>query len=165
MEILKKVYGIYGIVEYSALINKQLRVYFSGGSVSGSGVTPATYATDNLAAQYSIEKSEMFSKGRIKIVAEYKTGKFIKEPTISPKVENKDGENNEPKKEGENEGEKKGESNDNANAVDFPDVTNSQMAKSILMNEPYNVALVELPNKSAIVNKATELHVTFSNWK
>ena len=47
----------------------------------------------------------------------------------------------------------------------FSDVKNSQQAKAILMGEPYNVPLADLGNKQAILNKAAELNVVFSNWK
>lgn len=49
--------------------------------------------------------------------------------------------------------------------TDFPDVKNSQDAKNILADEPYNVPLMELANKDVIKAKALELNVTFSNWK
>lgn len=47
----------------------------------------------------------------------------------------------------------------------FSDVKNSQQAKAILIGEPYNVPLADLGNKQAILDKAAELNVVFSNWK
>lgn len=45
----------------------------------------------------------------------------------------------------------------------FEDVKNSQEAKAILM-EQFGVALSELGNKAAILEKAKELKVVFPNW-
>ena len=49
-------------------------------------------------------------------------------------------------------------------ANDFPEVKNSQMAKDVLMSDPYNVSLAELGNKAAILQKADELNINFPNW-
>lgn len=136
---MNKVYEIVGIVESSRAFkigNKTFRCMFSGGAVNESGSTPAVFITNDFITQSVIESSKDFAEGIIKLKKVFESDN--KNVQVHDDVETKS---------------------------DFPDVTNSQMAKSILMNEPYNVALAELPNRSAIVNKATELHVTFSNWK
>lgn len=48
---------------------------------------------------------------------------------------------------------------------EYPEVTNTQGAKEIMSNEPYNVPLADMPNKSVILNRATELGLKFPNWK
>lgn len=64
-------YGVPGMLEWHALLkigNSHLRINFTGGSLSGYGVTPATFTTDNAALQRIIEQSNEFKSKRIKIV-------------------------------------------------------------------------------------------------
>lgn len=61
-------YGVLGLMEWNALIpvgRSTLRVHFSGGTVTGFGVTPAKFTTDNPAVQLLIEQSHWFRSGRI----------------------------------------------------------------------------------------------------
>lgn len=67
----RKTYGVYGMMEYQALIptlKNRIRVEFSGGSVSGYGVRPATYTTENPMIQYFIENSFQYKSGKIELL-------------------------------------------------------------------------------------------------
>jgi len=66
-----KTYGVFGLMEWSALIgndNVRLRIDFTGGSVTGYGVSPAEYTTSNPVIQTLIEDSPYFRSGRIRII-------------------------------------------------------------------------------------------------
>lgn len=61
-------YGVNGMMEWYAMIpagRSTLRVHFSGGTVTGYGVTPATFTTDNPAVIHLIENSYWFRKKKI----------------------------------------------------------------------------------------------------
>lgn len=61
-------YGVMGLMEWNALIpigRSTLRVHFSGGTVTGYGVTPATFTTDNPAIKHLIETSYWFQSKKI----------------------------------------------------------------------------------------------------
>lgn len=65
----KRVYGVEGMMEWNALIpagRSTLRVHFSGGTISGYGVTPARYETDNVAICHLIENSFWYKIGKIR---------------------------------------------------------------------------------------------------
>lgn len=146
-----KVYEIKGVVECSRVFRLGklcARCDFSGGAVNESGIVPAVYSTNNPVTQAVIENSEPFKQGRI----------AIQSVIIEPSDEMENQHSNEKKMESE-----KGKL-DEGKGADFPEVKNSQMAKDILMTEPYNVSLAELTNKTAIQAKAAELNITFSNW-
>lgn len=64
-------------MEWNALIpvgRSTLRVRFSGGSATGYGVSPATFATDNRAVQRVIEESSFFRNGKIYVLAREEDG-------------------------------------------------------------------------------------------
>lgn len=66
-------YSVSGMMEWVAVIptrSNLLRVRFSGGSLSGYGVTPATFTTSNPVVIRMIEDSRLFKSGKIK---RYKT--------------------------------------------------------------------------------------------
>lgn len=70
----KKVYGVEGMVEWNALIpagGSTVRVHFEGGTVTGYGVTPATFATESPAVARLIEDSHWFKSGRIRLIPNY----------------------------------------------------------------------------------------------
>ena len=46
----------------------------------------------------------------------------------------------------------------------YPDVTNIQQARSVLMNAPYNCTLAQLQNKNAIKAVAHDMGVAFPAW-
>lgn len=65
---MRKTYGIYGMIQYKALIpvkTKVVSVEFTGGSISGYGIAPATFTTDNEVLQHFIERSPQFKSGRV----------------------------------------------------------------------------------------------------
>lgn len=68
---MKKTYGVYGMMEYTALIPtkaKVMRIHFSGGALTGCGIRPALYSTDNPVIQYFIERSPQFRSRKIQQV-------------------------------------------------------------------------------------------------
>ena len=68
---MKATYGVMGMMEWIALIptaNNTVRVRFSGGSLSGYGVTPATFTTSNPVLIKMIEGSSYFRSGKIKLI-------------------------------------------------------------------------------------------------
>lgn len=148
MKLYRKIYGVYGMVEWSTLIPTKggsLRVDFANGCISTRGIDPATFSTDNLAVQVAIESSPKFLSGRIKLVKSFEIGESEDAPPIDNHPQEKDGDSD----------------GDNV----YPDVKNSQQAKEILIGEPYNVSLAELGNKAVIQEKAGELGIVFPNWK
>lgn len=61
-------YGVYGIMEWQALIPAgrcTVRVHFTGGMMSGYGVTPATFSTANKALRQIIEQSDYYRNSKI----------------------------------------------------------------------------------------------------
>ena len=137
-----KIYEIKGVVECSRVFRLGklcVRCVFSGGAVNETGTVPAVYSTNNPVTQAVIENSELFKEGRISIQSEIQ--------------EDSDKNSNEENRKEEKSG-----------WTDFPDVKNSQMAKDVLMSEPFNISLAELTNKISIQTKAKELSITFSNW-
>lgn len=63
-----KTYGVYGMTEWIALIpagQAKIRVPFSGGSISGYGVRPATFSTGNEHLCRIIENSEYYKIKKI----------------------------------------------------------------------------------------------------
>lgn len=134
----RKTYAIYGMVEQSVVIpfaGGNLRVDFTHGSLSTAGVTPAKYRTDNVLIQKAIEGCPKYKKGIIKLFATEAENNAKAAPAPAKQE-----------------------------VTDYPNVMNSQAAKSILMSS-YGVPMSELGNTTAVRAKAKELGVTFSNWK
>ena len=135
----KITYEIHGQIERNSYfrIGKALvRIEFTGGSINSTGISPAQYTTVNPLFQNAIENSEAFRNGEIK------RGRveIINEANAAPV-----------------------ESNGTSKDVQVS-VTNMQQARSLLMNAPYNCALSDLQNKSAIKAVAEEKGVSFPNW-
>ena len=80
MKAKKKTYGVQGYMEWQSLIRcgkATVTVHFSGGSLTGYGVTPAEFTTENPMTQAIIENSDYFKKGKIFLMREVEgTGKF-----------------------------------------------------------------------------------------
>lgn len=133
-------YEIHGQIERNSYfrIGKALvRIEFTGGAMNSTGVYPAQYTTDNLLFQRAIENSEAFKKGEIK------RGhvEILNETSAQHSVE-------EPCDE----------------STSFPEVTNMQQARALLMAEPYNCTLGELQNKAAVKGIAQAKGISFPNW-
>ena len=65
-------YGVAGMMEWIALIpigRNIVRVRFSGGSLTGFGVTPALFKTTNPAVMRMIEGSSYYRSGKIRLVS------------------------------------------------------------------------------------------------
>lgn len=169
MKIYKKKYAIFGMIELSSVFpmgSGHIRVDFRHGSLTTAGVVPATYTTSNPVIQQAIENSSKFKSGIIKIADKV----LIKDTGTSEVSLEKSGGTKQ-----DLDTANPGDSNPGAdfgntvetseNANTYPDVKNSQQAKDILLNEPFNISLAELGNKAAIQAKAGELGVSFPNWK
>lgn len=68
---MKKTYGVIGMMEWNALIpagRTTVRVHFTGGTVTGYGVSPATFTTDNPAVIHLIEHSHWFRNRKIMLL-------------------------------------------------------------------------------------------------
>lgn len=135
----KITYEIHGQIERNSYfrIGKALvRIEFTGGSINSTGISPAQYTTVNPLFQNAIENSDAFRNGEIK------RGRveIINEANA-----------------------KNVESNGTSKDVHVS-VTNMQQARALLMNAPYNCALSDLQNKSAIKAVAEEKGVSFPNW-
>lgn len=68
---MKATYGVSGMMEWVALIpagHNIVRVRFSGGSLSGYGMTPATFTTINPVVMRMIEESSYFRSGKIRLI-------------------------------------------------------------------------------------------------
>ena len=133
-------YEIHGQIErncYFRIGKALVRIEFSGGSINSTGVYPAHYVTDNALFQKAIENSEIFRNG------EKKRGRveIIKE-----------------------EGDEALPATNENNVQNYPEVTNMQQARTVLMNAPYNCTLAQLQNKSAIKAVANEMGVAFPAW-
>lgn len=64
-------YGVYGMMEYQALIHvgkATMRVPFTDGSITAMGMNPASFSTKNLMVQMAIEGSQEYRTGLIKKV-------------------------------------------------------------------------------------------------
>ncbi|WP_311550726.1 hypothetical protein [Prevotella pallens] len=69
----QKTYGVYGMIEWSILLNvagRIMNIDFEGGLASGTGIRPATFTTRNEIVQFAIENSGHFKQGRIILVSE-----------------------------------------------------------------------------------------------
>lgn len=138
-------YEIHGQIErncYFRIGKALVRIEFAGGSINSTGVSPAHYVTENALFQKAIESSDVFRSGEIK------RGKV--------ELIHEAGDNDE------------AVANDCVIACDnvkvFPEVTNMQQARSVLMASPYNCTLAQLQTKNAIKAVAQESGVTFPNW-
>lgn len=76
-----KTYGTKNYMEWQALISvgkAKVSVPFTGGMLTGNGVTPATYTTSNKVLQKVIENSAYYKSGKIYLVRQ------IAEPESTP---------------------------------------------------------------------------------
>ena len=164
MDLFRKTYEIYGMVEKSCVFkigSGFIRADFKQGSLATSGVLPATFTTSDRVIQCVIETSEKYKTGIIKPGSAIKIGE-VKESTSSLNTDLDEGE----KEMLENlEGEKEGTLEGDTEKADYPDVTTGQAARAILSIEPYNVSMVRLQRNDEIRLVASEVGITFSNWK
>lgn len=67
----RAVYGVYGLTEWQVLLpagRAKVRVRFTGGSLSGYGVVPATFVTSNPYVQKLVQNSPEFRSRRIRLI-------------------------------------------------------------------------------------------------
>lgn len=136
-------YEIRGQVERNCFfrVGKALvRVEFTGGAVNSAGITPAQYITDNPLYQSAIENS-----------ADYRNG-IIRRGAVDVLDDNG------------NLAACENENIEEADEKTFPNVSNTQQARAVLMGDPYKCPLSQLQNKHAVRAKAEELGISFPNW-
>ncbi|MBQ8450062.1 MAG: hypothetical protein IJY64_03995 [Bacteroidaceae bacterium] len=136
-------YEIRGQVERNCFfrVGKALvRVEFTGGAVNSAGITPAQYITDNPLYQSAIENS-----------ADYRNG-IIRRGAVDVLDDNG------------NLAACENEKIEEADEKTFPNVSNTQQARAVLMGDPYKCPLSQLQNKHAVRAKAEELGISFPNW-
>ena len=139
----KKVYGVIGMMEWHALIpigKSSLNVKFTGGTLTGYGVTPAKYTTSDAVIQKMIENSEHFKNGKIKLLRVFETAESKEVPVIESK-------------------------NDDITSIDdkeleMVEVTSLDDAKEYLKDK-FNVSWNKLKSKSAIIETAQTHGVRF----
>ena len=137
-------YEIRGQIERNCFfrVGKALvRVEFTGGAVNSAGIIPAQYVTDNPLYQRAIENS-----------ADYRNGIITQGAAVVLDAD------------GSIADEKTTEIKDESLANTFPNVSNTQQARAVLMGEPYRCQLSQLQNKHAVRAKADELGISFPNW-
>lgn len=69
----RKTYAVYGMMEWYAVIKmgaSKMTVPFTGGSLSGYGVSPAKFTTEHPLTQAVIEHSDYYKSGRIVLLRE-----------------------------------------------------------------------------------------------
>lgn len=137
-------YEIYGQVERNCFFKMGKAVYrveFTGGAINSAGVVPAKYTTDNPLLQRSIEASDIFKSGQIR---------RGREEMIEQVAAVDDGDSVE--QDADNEGKC------------FPEVTNMQQARALLMAAPFAYQLSQLQSKAAIKAIADKDGIVFPNW-
>lgn len=169
MKIFRNIYGVYGMVEWSTLIptgGSNLRIDFTNGSISTRGIDPATFTTDIAAVQAAIENSPKFKSGKIKKIKSFVIGEVPEEAAKEEKATKKEKENSVASDvlNGSSTDADDGKVDTDEGESKYAEVKNSQQARAILMDEPYNIPLADLGNKQAILGKAAELNVVFPNW-
>lgn len=153
-----KTYSIMGQISCSMVFRMRMlrfRINFDGGSLTSQGVIPAIYKTSDPLIQHVIEQSSRYKNGTISIQSVVDLAEDIPENEV---VDESDLDVTPASvKEASSEG--------GSDKTEYPEITNFQSAKSILMSKPYNVPLSELQTKEALIKKAEELNVSFPNMK
>lgn len=69
----QKVYGAYNMTEWEILLpvaGRIMKIPFSGGTISGTGIRPAAFTTQNEIIQFALENSLHFKSGRMQLIDE-----------------------------------------------------------------------------------------------
>lgn len=69
----QKVYGAYNMTEWEILLpvaGRIMKIPFSGGTISGTGIRPAAFTTQNEIIQFALENSLHFKSGRVRLIDE-----------------------------------------------------------------------------------------------
>lgn len=82
MEKQLKTYGVYGMMEYQAVIKvgskTAMKINFTDGSLTAMGTNPARYSTDKYMVQHAIENSHDYKRGLIKLISTVPLGGEVK---------------------------------------------------------------------------------------
>ncbi len=86
---MKIAYCVDGLIEWLVIIKAgrlDIPVSFTGGHLSGYGVTPAQFVTSDPVLQSAIEESPYFRSGRIRIFRRFDSESNSPQPPIPPVV-------------------------------------------------------------------------------
>lgn len=91
----QKVYGAYNMTEWEMLLpvaGRILKIPFSGGTISGTGIRPATFTTQNEIIQFALENSLRFKNGKVQLIdeSEIEEPKAESEETQETSTDNED---------------------------------------------------------------------------
>lgn len=82
--MVKKTYGVKGMIEWHALIpfgkGSTMKVDFTGGTLTGYGISPAKFTTGNKMVQDIIERSAYYKTGKIILMNVYDMGGPVEPP-------------------------------------------------------------------------------------
>lgn len=150
----KKTYGVSGLMEWSAMIpagSARMHIHFSGGALTGYGVTPAEYSTDDLLVQRIIESSDYFKTGKIQLLraveVEGKNREVLGKKNVKPVVAQQDTLPEEPE--------------DAEKALTEVAVSDLEEAKEYLV-EQFGIARSKLRSKVTINESARENGIVFT---
>lgn len=191
MKSTKKIYGVKGMMEWIASIpcgKATVTVPFTGGSLSGYGIVPAQYITENPMMQAVIENSDYYKSGKIVLIREMEgSGKYqlpvrnaqssnhmpgqaatasaILESPLNPDyksaqpVETKQTDNDSETEEPDEDENPKDETV-TEDGMKIVEVTDIDAARDYLA-ETFNIARSNIRYKSNVLEKAAELKIKF----
>lgn len=95
----QKVYGAYNMTEWEMLLpvaGRIMKIPFSGGTISGTGIRPATFTTQNEIIQFALENSLRFKNGKVQLIdeTEIEEPKAESEETQETSTDNEDAADN-----------------------------------------------------------------------
>lgn len=88
----KKTYGVKGMIEWHALIpfgKSMMSVKFTGGALTGYGISPAKFTTSDKITQNVIERSDLFKSGKIMLLMTYEEPGDKAEQSVEKKADAK----------------------------------------------------------------------------
>lgn len=142
-----KTYGIHGLTEWHGKVRAgsiEVLVSFTGGTASPSGAQPAYMVTKDPITQFVIENSKEFKNGFIHLEMSQELPGEHPRMAVPKSVE-------------------KPKEPENAPAIkEYPEVTKTQEAKAVLLNE-YGYNVEGIRSKAAAHEAAKELGISFPN--
>ena len=191
MKSTKKIYGVKGMMEWIASIpcgKATVTVPFTGGSLSGYGIVPAQYITENPMMQAVIENSDYYKSGKIVLIREMEgSGKYqlpvrnaqssnhmpgqaatasaVIDSPLNPyykpeKPAEAEQENNQEETVEPEEEESHNDETVTEDGMKIVEVTDIDAARDYLA-ETFNIARSNIRYKSNVLEKAAELKIKF----
>lgn len=177
MKSTKKIYGVKGMMEWIASIpcgKATVTVPFTGGSLSGYGIVPAQYITENPMMQAVIENSDYYKSGKIVLIREMEgSGKYQlperneqsnhmpgQAATASAVIDSPLNPDYKPEKPAEAEPVEEPVEAETEDGMKIVEVTDIDAARDYLA-ETYGIARSNIRYKSNVLEKAAELKIKF----